>query len=126
MVDQSSSGGNPPTPGQVQDGSVHSQTLGGSRGHHSPSPSSTQKLPTKAELLASQSKSMSCIARTMAKWTEGKRALLSLKMDIKMEKWKAAKIANLEHARDLDAITKAEFKSEVRVVLGLGGDKATS
>ena len=96
-------------PGQVQDGSVHPQTSGGSRGHRSPSPSSTQKLLTKAELLASQSKSMSCIARTMADRTEGKEALLSLKMDIKMEKRKAAKIANLEHARDLGAITKAEF-----------------
>lgn len=41
MVDQSSSGGNPPTPGQVKDGNVHAQTSGGSRGHRSPSPSST-------------------------------------------------------------------------------------
>ena len=39
MVDQSSSGGNPPTPGQVQDGSIHPQTSDGSRGHRSPSPS---------------------------------------------------------------------------------------
>ena len=86
MLEQSSFGGNPPTLGQVQDGSVHLQTSGGGRGHCSPSPSSTQKLPTKAELLAAQSKSMTAIARTMEARSEGKGALLSLKMDIKMEK----------------------------------------
>ena len=126
MVDQSSSGGNPPTPSQVQDGSIHPQTLGGSRGHRSPSPSSTQKLPMKAEPLASQSKSMSAIARTIEATSKGKGAFLSLKMDIKMEKQKVAKISNLEHARDLDAITKDEFKSQVTVVLGLQGEGATS
>lgn len=126
MVDQSSSGGNPPTPGQVQDASAHPQTSGGSRGHRSPSPLSTPKVPTKAELLASQSKSMSVIARTMEARTEGKGALLSVKMDIKLEKRKAAKIANLQHARDLGAITDAEFKSQVRAVLGLGAEGATS
>ena len=81
MVDQSSSGGNPPTLGQVQDGS---------RGHHSSSPLSAQKLPTKAELLAAQSKSMTSIARTMEARTEGKGALLNVKMDIQVEKRKAA------------------------------------
>ena len=69
-------------PTQVQDDTVHPQTSGGSRGPHSLSPSSAQKIPTKAELLASQSKSMSCIARTMEARTEGKRALLAIKMDI--------------------------------------------
>ena len=112
VVDQSSSGGNSPMPGQVQDGTVHSQASGGSRGQRSPSPSLAHKLPTKAELLASQSKSMSCIARTVEARTEGKRALLSMKMDIQMEKRKAARIANLEHARDLGAITEAEFKEQ--------------
>ena len=43
--------------------------------------------------------------------SEGIGALLSLKMDIKMENRKAAKISNLEHARDLGAITEDEFKS---------------
>ena len=43
--------------------------------------------------------------------TKENEALLSLKMDIKLGKPKAARIANLEHARDLGAITKAEFKS---------------
>ena len=95
----------------MQNGSVHSQTLGGSRGHGSPSPSSAQKLPTKVELLASQSKSMSCIARTMELRTKGKGALLSIKMDIKPEKRKGARIANLKHAKSLGAITEAKFKS---------------
>ena len=102
MVDQSSSGSNPPTLGQVQDGSW---------GHRSPSPSSAQKLPTKAELLAAQSKSMSSIARTMEARTEGKRALLNVKMDIQVEKRKAARIANLERAKELGAITDNEFKA---------------
>ena len=57
--------------------------------------------------------------------TKGKRALLAVKMDIHVEKQKAAKIANLEHARDLGAITEDEFKSQVRVALGLGGKGAT-
>ena len=77
MVDQSSSGGNPPTLGHVQVGS---------EGHRSPSPSLAQKLPNKAELLASQSKSMSSIARTMEARTKGKGALLNVKMDIQVEK----------------------------------------
>ena len=117
MVDHSSSGGNPPTLGQVQDGS---------RGPHSPSLSSTQKLPSKAELLASQSKSMSSIARTIEARTEGKGALLVVKMDIQVEKQKAARIANLKRAKDLSAITDDEFKAQVRAVLGLGGEGATS
>ena len=108
---------------QVQDGSIHPQTSGGSRGHRSHSPSSMQKLPTKVELLASQSKSMSAIARTMEARSERKGALLSLKMDIKMEKQNEAKISNLEHARDLGAITMDEFKSQVRNVLGLQGEE---
>ena len=110
----------------MQDDSVHPQTSGGSKGHRSPSPSSAHKLPTKAELLASQSKSMSCIAQTMEARTEEKGALLSMKMDIQMEKQKAAKIANLEHARDLGAITKVEFKEQVRAILGLGAQAAVS
>ena len=68
--------------GQVQDGSIHPQTSGGSKGHRSPSPSSSEKLPTKTEFLALQSKSVSCIARTMEARKEGKGALLSVKMDI--------------------------------------------
>ena len=82
-----------------------------SRGHRSPSPSLAQKLPTKAELLASQSKSMSSIARTMEARTEGKGALSVVKMDIQVEKQKAARIANLECAKDLGAITNDEFKA---------------
>ena len=98
----------------------------GSRGLRSPSPSSGQKLPTKAELLAPQSKSMSSIARTMEARTKGKGALLVVKMDIQVEKQKVAQIANLEHAKELGAITEDEFKAQVRVVLGLGADGATS
>ena len=108
------------------DASVHPQMSSGSRGHHSPSPSSTQKVPTKAELLASQSKSMSVIARTMEARIEGKGVLLSVKMDIKMEKRKAARIANLQQTRDLGAIMEAESKCQVSVVLGLGAEGATS
>ena len=111
MVDQSSSGGNPPTLGQVQDGS---------RGPCSLSPSSGQKLPMKAELLASQSKSMSSIARTMEARTEGNGVLLVVKMDIQVEKRKAAQIANVKCAKELGAITEDEFKAQVRAVLGLG------
>ena len=69
---------------------------------------------------------MSAIARTMEVRSKGKGALLSLKMNIKMEKQKAAKISNLEHARDLGAITEDEFKSQVRVVFDLQGEGATS
>ena len=120
MIDQSLSGNNssisshpsssrlPPT--QVQDSIVHPQ-ISGSKGHHSLSLSSTQKLPSKAKLFASQSKSMSSIAWTMEARIEGKEALLSVKMDIKMEKRKATKIANLKHARDLNVITEVKFKS---------------
>ena len=50
---------------------------------------------------------------------EGKEALLSLKMDIEMEKKKAAKIANLERVKNLGAIIDVKFKSEVRAILGL-------
>ena len=117
MVDHSSSGGNPPTLGQVQDGS---------RGHRSLSPSSAQKLPTKVELLASQSKSMSSIAQTIEAKIEGKGALLVVKMDIQVKKRKAARIANLECAKDLGAIMDDEFKAQVRAILGLGGEGATS
>ena len=126
MVEQSSLDGNPPMPDQVQDGSVHPQTLGGSKGHRSPSPSLAHKLPTKVELLASQSKSMSCIARTIEARTKGKGALLSVKMDIQMEKRKATRIANLEHARDLGAITEAEFKEQVRAIFSLEAQGAFS
>lgn len=69
---------------------------------------------------------MSSIACTMEARTEGKGVLLSVKMDIQMEKRKAAKIANLEHARDLGVITEAEFKSQVQATLGLGFEAATS
>ena len=54
---------------------------------------------------------MSTIAWTIEAKIEGKHVLLSMKVEIKMEKQKAAMIANLEHARDLDVITKIEFKS---------------
>ena len=57
--------------------------------------------------------------------TEGEEAPLSLKIDIKMEK-KATKIANLEYARDLGAITKAEFRLQVRTILGLDLEGATA
>ena len=43
-----------------------------------------------------------------------------------MEKRKAARIANLEHARDLGAIAEAQFKQQVRDVLGLGAQGAVS
>ena len=92
----------------------------------SSSPSSTQKLPSKAELLAAQSRSMQSIARSMEARTEGKEALLSLKMDIEIEKKKATKIANLEHAKDLGTITDTEFKLQVRAILGLESDGATA
>ena len=42
-----------------------------------------------------------------------------------MKKQKAARIANLEHARDLGAIMEDEFKSHVRAVLGLVAKEAT-
>ena len=126
MVDQFLSGGNPPTPGQVQDDSLHPQSLGGARSHCFPSPSLAQKLPTKAKFLASQSKSMSSIAWSMEARTERKEELLFIKMDIKMEKGKAVRIANLEHTRDLVATTEAEFKSQVRAILGLGAEGTTS
>ena len=69
---------------------------------------------------------MISIARTMEARTEGKRALLNVKMDIQVEKRKAPRIANLERAKELGAITDDEFKAEVRAVLGLGGEEATS
>ena len=125
-----SGGGNLPTtfshpsspgmvPSQVQDANLGLQVPTCGAGTRSPSPSSSQKLPSKAELLAPQSKSMKSIARTMEVRTEGKEALLSLKMDIEMEKKKARKIANLERAKNLGTITDVEFKSEVRAILGL-------
>ena len=117
MVDQSSSGGNPPTLGQVQDGS---------RGLRSPNLSLAQKLPSMGEFLASQSKSMSSIAQTMEARTEEKGALLVVKIDIQVEKQKAAQIANLERAKDLGAIIEDKFKAQVRALLGLGGEGATS
>ena len=58
--------------------------------------------------------------------TEGKGALLNVKMDIQVEKRKATRIANLERAKELGAITDDEFKAQVRAVLGLGGEGATS
>jgi hypothetical protein len=131
MLEQASSGGgNSPTtfsqpsspgmaPSQVQDANPGPQAPTRGAATRSPSPSSNQKLPSKAELLAAQSNSMKSIARSMEARTEGKEALLSLKMDIEMEKKKAAKIANLQRAKDLGAITDAELKSEVRVILGL-------
>ena len=69
---------------------------------------------------------MRLIARSMEVWTEGKEAFLSLKMDIEMEKKKAAKIANLEHAKDLGTISDGEFKSQVRAILGLESDATTA
>ena len=51
--------------------------------------------------------------------TAGKGALPSLKMDIDLEKKKATRIANLEHVKELGAITNVEFKSKVRAILGL-------
>ena len=69
---------------------------------------------------------MRSIARSMEAWTEGKEALLSLKMDIEIEKKKETKIANLERAKDLGAISDAEFKLQVRVILGLECDGATA
>lgn len=131
MLEQASSGGgNSPTtfsqpsspgmaPSQVQDVNPIWQASSHGAGTRSPSPSSNQKLPSKAELLAAQSQSMSSIARSMQTRTEGKEALYSLKMDIEMEKKKAAKIANLERAKDLGAITDVEFRFEVRAVLGV-------
>ena len=53
---------------------------------------------------------MRSIACNLEARTKGKKALFSLKMDIKMEKKKAAKIANLEHAKELGAIIDVEFK----------------
>ena len=79
-----------------------------------------QKLPSKVELLATQSS----IARSMEARIEGMEALLSLKMDIEMEKRKVAKIAKLERAKDLGAISDAEFKSQVRAILGFELDGA--
>lgn len=110
-------------PSLVQDATT--QPLpSGTRRPRSLSPCSTQKIPTKAEILASQSKSMSSIARTMEARTAGKEALLSVKMDIMMEKRKSAKIANLMQARDLGVISEVEFKVQVRAVLGLGPEGA--
>ena len=43
-----------------------------------------------------------------------------------MEKRKATCTANLEHVRDLGAITEAEFKSHEQVVLGMEFEEATS
>ena len=105
-------------PSQVQDVNLQPQTPSRGVGTYSPSPSSGQKLPSKAELLAAQSKSMKSIAHSMEVRTEGKEALLSLKMDIEMEKKKAVKIENLERAKNLGA-SDIEFKSEVRAILGL-------
>ena len=65
---------------------------------------------------------MRSIAQSMEATTEGKEALLSLKMDIEMEKKKAAKIANLERAKDLGAITNSKFKLQVRSILGLDSE----
>ena len=88
--------------------------------NHSLSPCSTQKLPSKVELLTAQSKSMRAIACSMEARIKKKQGLFSLKMDIKMEKEKIAKIANLKHGKDLGVISEAEFRSQVRVVIGLG------
>ena len=68
---------------------------------------------------------MTSIAWTMEARTEGKGALLNVKMDIQVEKRKAARIANLERAKELGAITDDEFKAQVRAVLGLGGEGVT-
>ena len=65
--------------------------------NHSPRPCSSQKFPSKARLLASQSKSIRSIAHNMEERTIEKEALFSLKMDIEMEKTKATKITNLKH-----------------------------
>ena len=61
---------------------------------------------------------MRSIAHSMEARINGKKALLSLKMDIKMEK-KVAKIANLEHATDLGAITNTKFRLHMRTIFGL-------
>ena len=67
---------------------------------------------------------MKSIACNMEAKTKGHEALLSLKMGIKMEKKKAIKIANLDYDGNLGIITKAEFKLQVRVVLGLESKQA--
>ena len=69
---------------------------------------------------------MHSIARSMEVWIEGQEALLSLKMNIEIEKKKTTKISNLKHAKDLGAITEEEFKSQIRAILGLGSDAATA
>ena len=112
-------------PSEVQDAPPRLQPSSQRVGIHSPSPSSAQRLPSKAELLAAQSRSMRSIARSMEARTKGKEALLSLKMDIEIEKKKAAKIANLECAKELGAIIDFEFKSKVRSILGLDSEGPT-
>ena len=57
---------------------------------------------------------------------EGKGALLVVKMDIQLEKRRAARIANLKQARDLGAILEDKFKAQMRVVLSLGAKGANS
>ena len=91
-------------PSQVQDALPRPRASLHRAGTHSPSPSSTQKLPSKAELLVIQSRSMKSIAGSMEARTKGKETLLFLKMDINMEKKKGAKIASLERVKDSDAI----------------------
>ena len=78
-------------PSQVQDAPPGLQAFARQADIRFPSPSSTQKLPSKAKLLAAQSRSMPSIACNMEEQTEGKEALLSLKMDIEMEKKKLHK-----------------------------------
>ena len=58
--------------------------------------------------------------------TKKKEALLSLKMDIKIEKKKVPKIANLEYDRDLGNITEAKFRLQVRAILSLELEGATA
>ena len=138
MLDQASSGGanlptttSPPSspgmaPSQMQDAPLRPQPSSQRVGTHSPSPSLVEKLPYKDELLVAQSRSMRSIACNMEARTEGKEALLSLKIDIEMEKKKAAKIANLEHVKDFGAITDFKFKSQVRDILSLDSEGPTA
>ena len=71
---------------------------------------------------------MQSIARSMEARTEGKEEESSpLSQDGHRDgKKKAAKIAKMEHAKDLGAITTEEFKSQVCVVLGFESDGATA
>ena len=113
-------------PSQEQDAPPGPQPFNQRVGTLSPSPSSAQRLPSKVELLATQSRSMRSIARNMEARTEEKKALLSLKMDIEMEKKIGAKIVDLESVKDLGAITDSEFKSLVRNILGLDSQGPTT